>query len=114
MPLPPVSNSRISTSGLLYVSLTLSEACKPYTYILGCLGKVPPNRSQGHVTDYIIQHEEAKKEYERQKELEQVRSEKRKAVEMEDSREEMEKELLKLVLKHLVVILLFLLILLIT
>jgi hypothetical protein len=24
--------------------------------MLGCLGKVPPNRSQGHVTDYIIQH----------------------------------------------------------
>jgi hypothetical protein len=23
--------------------------------MLGCLGKVPPNRSQGHVTDYIIQ-----------------------------------------------------------
>jgi hypothetical protein len=28
--------------------------------MLGCLGKVPPDRSQGHVTDYIIQqnHEE--------------------------------------------------------
>jgi hypothetical protein len=24
--------------------------------MLGCLGKVPPDRSQGHVTDYIIQH----------------------------------------------------------
>jgi hypothetical protein len=23
--------------------------------MLGCLGKVPPDRSQGHVTDYIIQ-----------------------------------------------------------
>jgi hypothetical protein len=24
--------------------------------MLGCLGKVPPDKSQGHVTDYIIQH----------------------------------------------------------
>jgi hypothetical protein len=25
--------------------------------MLGCLGKVPPDRSQGHVIDYIIQQE---------------------------------------------------------
>jgi hypothetical protein len=37
--------------------------------------------------------EEAEKEYERQKELEQARWEKRKAVEMEDSGEEIEKKL---------------------
>jgi hypothetical protein len=29
--------------------------------MLGCLGKVPPDRSQGHVTDYIIQQPEPQK-----------------------------------------------------